>query len=228
MSFKITKICVDPSCFISLKRQTEFLKVLDKISEENDNNIEVIIPTIVYDAIMLEPNQKFKKLESILTDWEDSDETFRVDFLEQDKFVNNTREFLTRYNPKPVKYFVSHMEKIGTESIYKHEVIQKLGEITGNIIFELMASTWETSVKIVSFGKRTISLISKLGVIIKEGHSKYKQRIRSNVGISGLLKILQFVMGLEAARDFMKGLDMPQIPLTPAELGLGVLLVADG
>ncbi len=66
---QITAVCADPSCFISLKNQKEFLKILDKISAESMEPVKVVLPTVIYEALLLEPNKKFAQLEEILKDW---------------------------------------------------------------------------------------------------------------------------------------------------------------
>lgn len=226
---QITAVCADPSCFVSLKNQKEFLKILDKITAESPEPVKVVLPTVIYEALLQEPNKKFTQLQEILEDWnEPVGKKLKFSFKDKPRYVNNTRSFLDKYSPKPAHNFIGSIEKLGKESIYSDDVREKLGEITGNIVFELMAMSSEMKFKIISFGKQTISLITRLSVSVKEGHSAYKERIKSHLGIRGLIRFLQFAMSAEVAREFMSALEINEILLTPAEIGLGVLIIADG
>ena len=63
---------------------------------------------------------------------------------------------------------------------------------------------------------------------MKEGHSKYKEKIKKHLGIRAVLRFLQFTMSAKIGSDFLNSYDVETFAFTPAELVLGVLIVADG
>ena len=149
-----TIICADPSCFVSLKNQTEFLKIIDYENESRCTSITIVIPTLIYDALQKQPKEKFPLLESILNDWSKTDDGIKFGILEKSRYVNNTRKLLNNFHVKPAKYLTDDIEKLGSNSIYPKDVKEKLGAITGDIIFEIMATSYTAESSIVAFGTK--------------------------------------------------------------------------
>lgn len=221
------QICADPSCFITLENQNQFLKVLNELSNA-DLPIKVIVPTSIYQAIIKTPEEKFPALEKTLSDWNDSDMKLTYSISDRRKYVNNTRNMLRNFLVEPADKYIQNVEKLGTDSIYRNKVLEKIGRITGQIIFDILAISSEIKTSIVAFNNKTLDLISSLGIVVKTGHSKYKEKIRTDANIKRLLRFFQFMIGLSIVGDFFTEFEMEEIPLSTSELILGVMIVANG
>jgi len=221
--------CIDASCFLSLQKQRDLLRVIRELRKENPYTLEIYIPNHIYDTILLPPEKKFLRLKEILKDWKESNTDLEFEDIEMEEYVNNTRHFLSEYKPKPVPEEISNMEKIGTESIYKKDLLEKFGTILADIMWETVSVSEKLGARVISFGEKTISFISKLGSKIRKGYSKRKKRIKHKSEIASQLRFWIFSMISEtAAAAFIHEfqIDLPFIPLT--QIPLGLLIVADG
>lgn len=220
--------CIDASCFISLDKQTEFLKVLDYFKKRNPQSLEVFMPSEIYEAILLSPELKFIKLKKILKDWKETEFDLQFSINEQNKYVQNTRYFLSTYRPKPADEVIGNVTKLGKQSIHKDDVLETFGRI-GGIIWDTITISSERRARIISFGEKTTSMVSKIGTQIRKGHSEYKEKIRSKSKIVNQLRFWIMVMVYEEnvpefIREFQ--IDVPFVPLT--QLPVGLIIIADG
>lgn len=65
MSQTTYSFCLDPSCFISLDILNNTLKVVEVCK----NNYELFVPSDIYNIIILELEEKFKKFPVIIREW---------------------------------------------------------------------------------------------------------------------------------------------------------------
>jgi|GEM_PF-3914610 len=216
--------CLDPSCFSSLNTLRDTVKVLH---HEHPITSRIIILTDVYNTIMLEPDDKFRALPQVIGDWinrQDPTNIVNLDRGGKREYVAKTRELLSEFNPSPAGQYVSNMEKIGQQSIFRSNVIETLGKVRGKIVFEMLALSDELPAKIIGFGRVTASLMKSFGSSVMEAKSTYKATIKEKLGIRNALVIMAFVMGMDKFHDFTKDLQVPGIPLSvPDTVGLGMM-----
>jgi len=223
--------CLDPSCFTSLKRWKDTLEVLDELTKIRPS-IMVYLSSELHDTIMLQPDDKFPKLLRTLEEWLAPRQQHIMknwDSKTKDEYVLTTRKFIETYSPKKPSSDIKKLEKIGSNSIHRSDVIDKIGEIAGGMLFEMMALSSEVGAKIISFGTRTSSLIGIMGTPIIRGWSKFKHKIKESRGIKGTLGFMIFAMSTDKAHHFLQNYQIQHFPLTLQEIGtLGLLIIADG
>lgn len=221
--------CIDASCFLNLQKQRDLLRVLEELQTEYPNPIKIYIPNIIYETILLPPERKFLQLKQVLKNWKESDTDLEFDDREKEEYVNNTRRFLSEHDPKPVPSEISNLEKIGSASIFKKDVLKKFGSVVGNIVWETISVSEKFGSKVISFGEKTVSFISELGTTIRKGYSEHKKKIKQRSEISSKLLFWIFSMMTETAvATFIQQyhISLPYFPLT--QLPLGLLIIANG
>lgn len=219
---------MDPSCIVSSRRFESFLKVVEKMKE--NNRIQIIVPTLIFELFISRRNHDINAEKKIWQTWRTfsfRDVDFLVSRVWQEKFLYTLKDtFLVSIVPA-IEFGTS--KKIGKNSICKKDVIKKLGNIVGEIIWDMMYVCDKVNSSIISFGEKTITLFSKAGVPIIRGHSRYKKAIKSKARIQTFLRYLIFLMSVKALNDALASYEIENFPLTIGEMGaLGVLLVADG
>lgn len=224
--------CLDPSCFTSLNRWKDTLEVLEELQTIH-SSITVYLSSELYYTIMLQPEEKFSQLLITLEEWLSPRQKHvmrEFDNVQKDEYVETTRKFISKYNPKKASILVEGVKKIGTESIHLEDVIAIFGVTTGQMLFEIMAlSASQTTAKIISFGKRTSSLISRLGTPIISARSDFKHKIKDKKKIRSALGFMIFVMSTDSVHKFMQNYQIQNLPLTIQEIGTaGLLFIADG
>jgi hypothetical protein len=224
--------CLDPSCFTSLKRWKETLEVLDELRNIHSSVI-VYISSELYDTIMLPPKEKFERLPITLKKWLSPLQYSNMIMLnerDKDEYVYTTRKFIQEYDHRKAGSSVGDIRKIGNESIYLDDVITAFGMTAGTILFEMMAlSSSQIQAKIISFGKRTSSLISRLGTPIMSARSALKHRIKDNKNIRGVLGFMIFAINTDSVHQFMQNYQILNLPLALHDVGTaGLLFIADG
>jgi len=169
-------LCLDPSCFTSLENLKSTFNLLQQ--SEFDNH-HVIIPETVYHVINYEPKDKFANLPNILKDWLEPQQR-NFEFLseaEKAQYVKITRAILGQYQPSPSTGYIGDLKKIGRDSIELDLLIQRFREITGKILFDVMA---------VSFYERDWNRGEKRNIQSKKENEEKSQDSNSLVNWSTL------------------------------------------
>ena len=220
-------LCLDPSCFVSLEN---LKNVSNLLHEFNQNKFHVIIPTNVYDVIILQPDEKFANLPSILNDWlKEENHINKMTKFERDEYVNTMRNLLMTYQPSPAKGFVRDLEKIGDKSIYKNSLIEKLGRITGEILFEVMTVSSEYKAQIVALGEKTFDLMQKMGTEVKRGVSKTKKELKNRARIRTPLLIAMLFMEGHGMLEFIQSFEIEGFLFNPKIIPpAGIIILANG
>jgi len=228
------EFCLDPSCFVTLQRLDDTLKVLEEI-ENVDPFSTVYIPTNIYDVIIREPEQKFRELPSVLEGWlmlNPEKDVRGMSEEQKQNYKNIMQRILGKFQPVPAKTVADDIEKLGTESIHREDVIDLFGRIKGKIVFEIAAVSSRVKAKIIAFGRKTASLLSKLKVTVIEAPSKLKHQIKKRKGIATSLMIMLFAMSLPEVQEFINVYQLDPFPFTLASttvLGaFGVLMIGNG
>lgn len=226
--------CLDPSCFVTLQRLDDTLKVLEEMKKIGPFST-VYIPTDVYDVIVLDIEQKFLKLPSVLEGWLRSDIKKNVTNMNQhqkESYRSIMQRLLEKFQPKPAKFVAEDISKLGTESIHREDVINMFGRIKGKILFEIMAVSSRFNAKIIAFGRKTASLVSKLGITIIESPSRLKHELKRRQGIRTGLVIMLFAMGMQEIQSFINTYQLENFPLSLASAvslaAFGVWMIGDG
>lgn len=226
--------CLDPSCFVTLQRLEDTLKTLDELTK-TESHVEVYIPTDIYDTVILEPEQKFRRLPSVIEEWlllNPKNDIREMSEKQRSNYVNIMKEILGKFQPIAAKTVVDGITKLGAESIHRNDVVDLFGTIKGKIIFEIMAVSANLKAKIIGFGRKTATLLSKLKVTVIEASSKLKHEIKTNRGIQTGLVIMLFAMGLPEVQEFINVYQLDSFPFTlasTASLGaFGVFMIGNG
>jgi hypothetical protein len=225
---------LDPSCFSTLGRLTDTLKALDSLRA--GGNLYIYIPKIIYDIVILEPAEKFRRLPEIIEDWIDKEEGDAINQLnkaERTKYVSIMRTILEKFEPHSFSFIDEGDDKIGENSIKLFELIKNFGKNTGSIIFEVIASSVNLKSIIISFGKKTSDHMRRFGSKVVEAHSKFKEILKKKSGVKRGLNIMQCVMSLNLARQFLEttqtNFDIESLAGDSLAIAsLGLLIVGNG
>jgi hypothetical protein len=195
----------------------------------------VYVPTDIYDVIILDLEQKFLKLPSVLEGWLRPDIEKNVTSMnrsQKENYRSIMQKILEEFQPIPAKFVVGNVSKLGTESIHKEDVINVFGRIKGRIMFEIMAVSSQFNAKIIAFGRKTASLVSKLGITIIESPSRLKHELKERHGIRTGLVIMLFAMGMQEVQNFINTYQLENFPLSLASTtslaAFGVWMIGDG
>jgi len=222
-------LCVDPSFFAGTKRLETLPKVLDSLKQSNSkivlpSELKLLFPSPNDFNERISPDDNFVKL---LKKWNsnfDSKNESELQSLEQ-----MALDFFSKFNPIFADELISDLEKIGPQSIHLSDVVGKLGDLVGKTIFELMAVSYEKHGIILSYGRKSISLIRKISSPALEGYSNMKHRLIVSGRAPKTLKIIGVFFDAMAANDFVEQFEIAEMPVPLQEIGeLGLALIADG
>ena len=102
-----------------------------------------------------------------------------------------------------------------------------MGQIVGEIIIEMLAMAYKLKALILSFGERSLKLVSKLGVPIIRATSTLKEDIKRRGKIRRALRISGYALSFDVVRILTAQLGLSLLPFQK-DIGLGLILVADG
>jgi len=185
--------CLDPSCFTTLEELINTTQFLNEIKKYDQ--IEVYVPTRIYETINLPPEEKFKKLPSLIGDWIDIQEYDNIVAIrdnEKEEYVHAMQNLLRSFAPLPVNKLIGNIEKIGEESLHLHKLKEQFGKFCGEILFEMAAISNECSAKILAFGEKTISFFTRIGSRIEKGASRVKKQIKKKARIRTPMNIMMY------------------------------------
>ena len=223
-------LCVDPSFFSSIKRLNELPKVLKKMQ---NNDSQIVLPSL------LKPLSKnMRELDNgdyplddnvleLLQKW--YPEFNRKNNSDYRLLQESFSKFQETFRPIFADELVGDLEKIGPESIHLSDVLDKLGNLVGKTIFELMAVCSEKSGIILSYGRKSITFIRKISTPALEGYSNLKHSMIDMDEAPEYLKILGLSFATNYVNDFINHFDIVGLPIPVGVIGeFGLLIVADG
>jgi len=225
-------LCIDPSCLGSERRVFELADLLRTVKEER-RQIKLVLPTTVYD-ILTGRNFGFKDgFMDIAKKWGGFTVGHALDSSKHtslhERVLSELKDVLDSFGLSSISALVPHREKIGKNSIFRNDVLKKLGRCVGEIVWEMMSFSERMGASIISFGEKTMSLISSVGVSTLKWHSEYKKTVKERAGIKSTLKFMRLVMYpalfAHIVADYEMG-DWP--PIAEGIGGFGLLMVADG
>ena len=222
-------LCVDPSFFAGVNRLETLPQVLDSLKQTDSkivlsSELRSLFPSKNDFNEKISPDSNFVKL---LKKWNsnfDANAESELSSLQE-----MAQEFFTNYRPIFADDIIVDLEKIGPQSIHLSNVIDRLGNLVGNTIFELMAVSYEKHGIILSYGRKPISLIRKITSPALEGYSNMKHRLIMSGNAPKTLKIIGVFFDAMAANDFVDHFEIAEMPIPLQDIGnLGLALIADG
>lgn len=232
------KFCLDPSCFISLETLEDTFSTL-KVIRQLEGDAIIYLPTNLYDTVMLDPEAKFRKLPSLVSEWiYPGNHTIitELDSEGRERYVSVMRQILSTFTIQSFSYIGESKtgdDKIGNESIHLKDLVTKFRKDVANILFDMLSLSVDLKSKIISFGNKTIELVRKIGTVVREGRSEFKIKLKDKAGIKRGLKIMQCFMALPFVHDFLKQYQIPidvstLAPEAVAIASFGLLIIGDG
>jgi len=222
-------LSIDPSFFLYKNRLTEISLVLNRLKIKKS---KIVLPSGLKPLFKTKGLEFTYDLNQLFKKWGYRKRKSERDFenvLQDPKYVNLLKKFKEEFSPIFADEIVGDVEKLGQQSILKNEVIDKLGRVKGNVVFELMAVCEEKTGIIISYNKKTISFIRKLLTPVLEGTSMVKHNI---IQLDGFPKYLLFIgtyFSNEIVNNFINEFDIVGIPLPISIIGnSGFGIVADG
>jgi hypothetical protein len=97
--------------------------------EEFVDHIVFYVPKMVYDIIILQPEEKFRLLPSLISEWVDPDEDkiiTKLDNRGRMDYVSTMRKILISFTIKSFSFIAEGDDKIGRESIRLQDLIKKI------------------------------------------------------------------------------------------------------
>jgi len=225
--------CLDPSCFVTLQRLEDTMNSLEELTKES--KFKVYIPADVYKTIILQPEDKFEKLPKVIKDWLLLDPKKDIRVMNEDhkdRYVSVMRKILGNFHPISVEKVADNIQKLGTESIHRSDVLDLFGKVKGTMLFEMMAVSSRFKAKIIAFGRKTSRFLRQLRITTIEATSKLKHKIKEKRGIVTAMVIMQFAMNLTLIQEFINTYQLDPFPFLlteTASLGaFGVLMIGNG
>jgi len=227
-------VTLDPSLFTSIGRLKDSHKILQALKQHfHPAAMKVVLPSHIFnefDGIL--KGRKPEMLGKILETWlpfypKDHIEALVKHFATDSKYREALKRLFDDYSPVSAQEYVGDVEKLGRESIHRERIKEELGDIVGKIIFETLAVSQKLKALVIAFGKRTFDLSSRMEVRVKEGVSEFKRMIKRHTNVRRALRIAGYVLSFDIARELMRLLGLPDLPF-PKDVGLGLILVADG
>lgn len=228
-------ILYDPSSFISINRLRDAIKVLVTYRYyaikylHRVYGLKVILPTNLYKILrnILEKHEiesiKIFKRWSPFTSKEDISKQ-----IQNDEYIKTLKYFFDYFKPQSAYIHIQDVEKLGSESIFKKDVIKKLGQEIGHIIFDILAVSSKFRALLISFGNSTTNFIRRIGTTIFEGHSKFKQHIKRHTNTRKMLKFIIYTFSSDTIRQFIKDFELIDANIVADISRVGMLVIADG
>ena len=227
--------CLDASCFTSLGRLKDLFQVLGA-TREMVGDITIYLPQTIHDAINLQPEEKFRVLSPLISEWIDTNEDqiiTQLDTRERDEYVTTMRKILNTFTIVPFSFIAERDYKIGDESIWLRDLVTRLGREVGEILFEELSASVKLGTIIISYGDKTIELMRRFGSKVLEGRSELKGKIKERAGIKRALKIIQGFMNLQPVQNYLYSTQNTADPSSLASQAVaianfGLLVIGDG
>ncbi len=222
-------LCVDLSFFAGVKRLETLTKVVDSLKQSNS---KIVLPSILKSLFPSQNdfNEKIfpeSDVIELLKKWNsnfDNKSESELQSLEE-----MSLDFFQRFRPIFADELTIDVEKIGPQSIHLGDVVDKLGDLVGKTIFELMAVSYEKHGVILAHGRTPITLIRKISTPALEGYSKMKHNLIVSGNAPRTLKIIGIFFDALAANSFSEHFDILGMPVPLNDIGtLGLAIIADG
>jgi hypothetical protein len=222
-------LCVDPSFFTSVKRLESLSILLNSLKHPDSkivlpSELKPLFPSQTDFNEIISPESKIIEL---LKKWNsnlNSKNKSELQSLEQ-KSIN----FFQSFQPIFADELITNSEKIGPQSIHLSDVVDKLGDLVGKTIFELMAVSYEKHGVILAYGRKPITMIRKISTPALEGYSSMKHNLIVSGNAPKTLKIIGIFFDALAANDFSEHFDILGMPVPLNDIGpLGLAIIADG
>ena len=222
-------LCVDPSFFAGVKRLESLPKLIDSLTVDNS---KIILPSTLKSLFPF-PNDFNENISDdsdvvvLLKKWNSNFDSKNESELQSIKEMS--LDFYQRFRPVFTDELISNSEKIGPQSIHLSNVLDKLGDLVGRTIFELMSVSYEKHGIILAHGRTPITLIRKISTPALEGYSEMKHNLIVSRHAPKTLKVIGIFFNALAANDFSIHFDILGMPVPLNDIGdLGLAIIADG
>jgi predicted DNA-binding protein (UPF0278 family) len=203
--------------------------------------VRLVMPTSLYNELWSFikywpdlPGQALEKLIEIFKLW--------LPFYSRDHVIEMVRglsvnkeyrfaleRFFREYGPTAANEYVGDVEQIGEETLYRKFVWERLGRLAGEIVFEILAVSHKLKATIVTFGERLANLAHQVGVVLVKTHSQYKEALRKRANVRRGLRLMGYVFSSQTLPELITSLGLPaDLQIPKADIGLGLILIADG
>ena len=200
-------IVIDPSPFISSERLIDIIGLLSIMETDfSSSQLNVILPSYLYDSLYSISNCKGPGyLTEIFKEWLPS--SYSKDYVEQivhgvmsdEQYLESLSRFWKEFNPISAQEHTKNLERTGGEPVYKSDVVNRLGRVVGEIVFELLGILHKLEAFMVSFGEKTIEYMTQFGVtVVRPTQHRYKSFFIHDCGstyCSGCYLTLSFASG---------------------------------
>jgi hypothetical protein len=229
---------LDISLFTSSDRFAECITLIETLEENlSGRETKFVVPDFLEDwfskinnqeeppsgmseifASWLAPPYSFDHVEEMIRGLEASEDYRRL-----------ARTFYQNHQIVSASKYVGDLDQVGSETIHKKDVIQKLGKTLGSIFFQIIAASHKMKAPIVAFNDRLIYLAHRIRMYIEFHKSEFKKRIRKNANVKYTLRIIGVIASLNEIAAVAAQIGVPaEIELHLNTVGVGLLLVADG
>lgn len=134
-----------------------------------------------------------------------------------------------RHRPVSSREVLGDIGQVGERTLYREYLRERLGGLVGDFIFEACALSELDASGTISFGEQFANLAYRAGISVHKAVSRYKLELKKRSRVRYGLRLIGYGLSFqaiqEAARRLGIGMNFP-IPLS--DVGLGLILVADG
>jgi hypothetical protein len=222
----------------------EIFRVLTGLSQpriDSTGKISVTIPSdlynVLYSAIRgrkLE-EREFEVAEEIFSQWLPFYDRYHVKLIVKQLFsdphyLEILKRFFESFRPTNGLEYIKNQDKIGEETVYLRNLVEKFGAVIGRVVFELLALSHKLRGMIISFGQRLATMLRKTKMTVVMVHSAFKEKMKQHSRIRSALRISLYAISTESLRKLVNDLQIYGLDLNLAVdiAGLGIFVVADG
>jgi hypothetical protein len=212
---------LDVSAFISVNHLQDIRAILNVAADREKTTL--ILPTILYHELkkVIITGEISPTLKKILYSW--AWRGYYVDYPMKRDYRILLEWFFGNFKIQPAENIVGEVDKIGEQTLKRDDIINKLGDILGSIVFEILAVSYKLKCHILAFGGGLISLARRLKITTIMFSSKLKDELRSKANVRRALRILRYIATIRTTQQILGDI----IP-DPSVIVVGILLIADG
>jgi hypothetical protein len=229
-------VILDAAPFTSARRLKDMLEVLAIVKQDiQTRSVALTVPSYLFYEleVLLKARKPTARLVEIFRAWLP---IYSEDYIDELLVGLTSREYLEsldtlfrEFHPYPANKYVGELEQVGEGTLRRKALVEHLGHIIGEIVFEILAVSYILKALIVTFGERLAKLAHRVGVAMVKIHSRYKEELRQRAHIRRMLRLMGYVLTFEVSSSLLNIVgELPVLHNHSTDIGLGLIIVADG
>ncbi len=234
---QIRNFVLDPSGFTSPTRLNDLLRILNIIRQDvKGTEALFVMPHSLFHelSLFIENREISQKLVDVFNAWLPSySEDHIIELIRglsvNRDYLDSLKKFFLEYKPTTANEYVGNLDKIGEQTLYRNSLRERLGDLVGETVFEMLAVSYKLKAVMITFGERLAQLAHKAGVILVKTHSEYKNTLKQRGNIQRALRLMGYFLSLQLTTEMIDLLGLPpSLKVYKEDIGFGLIIIADG